>query len=87
MKSANKAWKESGTTLSFSSWLTREKSKGKFIPDNKLNDEVQEVIKDENFLHFDGAVIVNNTTLGINNYILVAAGVIILAAVIYKISR
>lgn len=39
MLSANKLYKESGTTLSFKGWLEREKGKGKFIPNVEAMDE------------------------------------------------
>lgn len=35
-KSANQIWKESGSTLSFKSWLQREKDKGRFLPNKQL---------------------------------------------------
>lgn len=39
MLSANKLYKESGTTLSFKEWLEREKAKGKFIPNVEAMEE------------------------------------------------
>ena len=39
MLSANKLYKESGTTLSFKEWLDREKAKGKFIPNVEAMEE------------------------------------------------
>ena len=39
MLSANKLYKESGTTLSFKEWLEREKGKGKFIPNVEAMEE------------------------------------------------
>jgi hypothetical protein len=39
MLSANKLYKESGTTLSFKEWLEREKGKGKFIPNVEAIEE------------------------------------------------
>lgn len=35
-KSANQLWKESNTTLTFKTWLEREKEKGQFIPNKKF---------------------------------------------------
>ena len=35
-KSANQIWQESGSTLSFKSWLQREKDKGRFLPNKQL---------------------------------------------------
>jgi hypothetical protein len=47
MLSANKLYKESGTTLSFKEWLEREKAKGKFIPNVEAMEE---------FVNADGGV-------------------------------
>ena len=35
-KSANQLWKESNTTLTFKTWLEREKEKGQFIHNKKF---------------------------------------------------
>lgn len=35
-KSANQLWKESNTTLTFKTWIEREKEKGQFIPNKKF---------------------------------------------------
>ena len=35
-KSANQIWRESGSTLSFKTWLQREKDKGRFLPNKQL---------------------------------------------------
>ena len=40
MLSANKLYKDSGTTLSFKEWLEREKAKGKFIPNVQAMEEI-----------------------------------------------
>jgi hypothetical protein len=37
-KSANQLWRESGTTLSFKDWIEREKEKGNFILNKKVQD-------------------------------------------------
>lgn len=47
MLSANKLYKESGTTLSFKEWLEREKAKGKFIPNVEAMEE---------FVNADGGI-------------------------------
>jgi hypothetical protein len=49
MISANKIYKESGSSLPFKDWLEREKNKGKFIPNAQALKE---------FRNFDG----DNTT-------------------------
>lgn len=39
MLSANKLYKQSGSTLPFKDWLEREKAKGKFIPNVEAMEE------------------------------------------------
>jgi hypothetical protein len=39
MLSANKLYKQSGSTLAFKDWLEREKAKGKFIPNVEAMEE------------------------------------------------
>ena len=41
-KSANQLWRESKTSLSFSDWIQREKDKGNFL----LNKKVQDTLAD-----------------------------------------
>jgi len=41
MISANKIYKESGSSLPFKDWLEREKNKGKFIPNAQALKEFQ----------------------------------------------
>ena len=43
MISANKIYKESGSSLPFKDWLEREKNKGKFIPNAQALKEFKEV--------------------------------------------
>lgn len=58
-KSANKRWKESGTTLSFKEWIDRENSKsqseenfnafdGLFKPTVNIQDSVQQTLDESN---------------------------------------
>ena len=37
-KGANQLWKESGSLLPFKDWLQREKDKGRFLPNKKLEE-------------------------------------------------
>jgi hypothetical protein len=50
VKSANRLWRESGTSLSFAEWIQREKDKSNFVMNKKF----------ENFSNVDG--ILNNNT-------------------------
>jgi CHASE3 domain sensor protein len=91
-KSANQIWKESGTTLSFKDWLSREKEKfsnadgqvDNFIQNKPLNDSIQktlEAMKKDSGLKED---ISNKTIFGINQNVIIVGGVIILGAIAYK---
>ena len=65
--SANKLWKESGTTLSFKEWIEREKSKYSSEPQHA------------NFANADGASAVTPTTLfGLDTATVIIAGSILL---------
>jgi hypothetical protein len=46
LKSPNKLWRESGTSLSFADWIQREKDKGAFLTNKKF----------EKFANLDGEV-------------------------------
>lgn len=39
MNSANKIWKDSGSTLPFAEWLTRQKAMGRFVPNLKAQQD------------------------------------------------
>lgn len=92
-KSANQLWKESGTTLSFKDWLSREKEKfsnadggvDNFIKNKPLNESIQktlEVMKKNSGLKQD---ISNKTIFGINQNVVIVGGIIVLGAIAYKI--
>jgi hypothetical protein len=71
-----KIYKDEGGTLSFSEWLTREKTKGIFPLNGSLNEEVQKTIvktKKEDM---------NKTVLGFPVRTLVIVGGVIVAAII-----
>ena len=74
-----KIYKDEGGTLGFSDWLTREKTKGVFPYNYKLNEEVQKTIiqvkKGE----------MNQTVLGFPVKTLVIVGGVLVAA--YIVSR
>lgn len=60
-KSANQLWRESGTTLSFKDWIEREKEKGNFILNKKVQDTLASM-KSNILTKFDEA---KNNDLGI----------------------
>ena len=81
-KSANKRWRESGTSLGFKEWLKREDSKMlnssevEFIPFAGGSDMSKSA---------DATIVttpIDNTFLGINKNYLYAAGVIVLVSVV-----
>lgn len=96
IKSANQMWRESKTTLSFKEWLEREKEKYanadgmdqvKIIPNVKLKNKIEETIsqikKDAGYK----TEVKRNTVFGLNQTIIIIAGVIIVGAVGYQIYK
>lgn len=90
-QSANKLWKESGTTLSFKDWIQREKDKGVIIP-NTLAENLTKDIK--NSLGIDVPVPASkeleankNLVLGLNKWVLISSLVIIGGAIGYSIYK
>jgi hypothetical protein len=101
IKSPNRLWRESGTSLSFADWIQREKEKGSYLINKKF----------ENFANADGEVSDNdwidkiksqaridlgidktvdpnkkdNTFIGLNKTLLVLSGLIMIGAIGYKI--
>jgi hypothetical protein len=94
-KSANQLWKESGSALSFKSWLQREKDKGRFLPNKQLiefnsvegNEDLslnQQLIKqalDKN----KPKDIVKPTAFGLSKSIIYLSVILVLGGVAYKI--
>lgn len=78
MKSANKLWKESGTTLSFKEWIEREKKK---FNSNEVSANA--------LLGVDGSLSISNnnnaplpkTVFGINKTVLIISGILIVSAI------
>jgi hypothetical protein len=90
-QSANQIWKESGTTLSFSEWLEREKAKGSFIPNKIVADTTAMIRKNIGLITKDNSYVVtpknNNTILGLNKWILLSSLMIIGGAVAFSIYK
>lgn len=97
-KSANQLWRESQTTLSFKEWLQREKEKystmegsdsgfNNFIPNiplqAKINETIDEIRKDTGYRTEPK----KNTVLGLNQTVVVIAGIIIVGAIGYRIYK
>jgi hypothetical protein len=96
IKSANQMWRESKTTLSFKEWLEREKEKyanadgldeSKFIPNAKLNSRIEETINEIRKSAGYKEVSKKNTVFGLNQTVLLVAGVIIIGAIGYQIYK
>ena len=90
-QSANKLWKESGTTLSFKDWIQREKDKGVIIP-NTLAENLTKDIK--NSLGIDIPIPASkklgankNLVLGLNKWVLISSLIIIGGAIGYSIYK
>lgn len=100
LKSPNRLWRDSGTSLSFADWIQREKDKNNFLINKKFENfaNVQgeendatwlESIKQESkdFFGIDKPLDKknDNTFVGLNKAVLIISGLIILGAVGYKI--
>lgn len=91
-KSANKLWRESGTTLSFKEWISRENEKkedsdhsfvsfdGEQSNEQLVSDTVNYTITGENVQTNVGST---NTVLGLNRMVLIFSGVLIAGSLGY----
>lgn len=98
-KSANKRWKESGSTLTFKEWIDRENKKnepfdGNFIPfggETKLNsvgsDSIKETIDQakQDLVDASGYKTTkdNNTVFGLNKGVLVFSSLLIVGSLAF----
>ena len=95
-KSANQLWRESGTTLSFKDWLTREKRKfvnfngdGKkpsvLMVNKPLNEEIKKTIggirEDVGYKTKESG----KSVFGVNKTLIILVGVGALAFITYKV--
>jgi hypothetical protein len=100
LKSPNRLWRDSGTSLSFADWIQREKDKNNFLINKKFENfaNVQgesndtdwlESAKQESrdFFGIDKSLDKkkDNTFIGLSKPILIISGLIILGAIGYKI--
>jgi alkyl hydroperoxide reductase subunit AhpC len=90
-KSANQIWRESGTTLSFSEWLEREKAKGSFIPNKMVADTTAMIRKNIGLITKDSSYVINpknnNTILGLNKWILLSSLMVIGGAIAFSVYK
>ena len=90
MKSANKRWKESGTTLSFKEWIERENTKevpdsmGSFIPfigdsaaSSAINDTIKAAQQDIKVSSGYVDTASKDTVFGLDKRILIFSGILI----------
>lgn len=92
--SANKRWRQSGTTLSFKDWITREKEKfanADGQPDLILNIPLQDSVKQALIDARKSAGFKteesNKTVLGLNKTVVIIAGVLLVSAIAWKIYK
>ena len=91
LKSANQLYRESGSSLPFKTWLEREKEKGTFMYANGLQSKINEAIA-ENIGDAEARVnptpeIPKNTIFGLNKYVVIGLGVVVVAAIGYGIYK
>lgn len=91
-KSLNQQWKESGTTLSYKEWRIREDEKmASFdggLPTPVVDkSNIQNALKDLQTKGGYKTETSNKTIFGINKYVLVLGGLIIVGAIGYKIYK
>ena len=90
-QSANKLWKESGTSLSFKDWIQREKDKGIIIPNTMVENATKDI---RNSLGIDVPTPTSTTldknknlVLGLNKWVLISSLVIIVGAIGYSVYK
>lgn len=91
LKSANQLYRESGSSLPFKTWLEREKEKGTFMYANGLQSKVNEAIAENISDAADSAEpkkeLPSNTILGLNKYVVIGLGLVVVAAIGYGIYK
>lgn len=86
MVSANKLYKQSGSTLPFKDWLEREKAKGKFIPNVEAMEEFYNADGQENSDEVENSEIKKSDVdkQQISERLIRTGFMIFLAVIIYK---
>ena len=89
-KSANRRWKESGSTLSFKEWIDRDnkkkESKGYFGFDSTISPDTSVINSslgqvEGTFSGYKTPASASNTTLGLDNNVLILASVLIAGSI------
>jgi len=83
-KSANKRWKESGTSLSFKDWIDRENKKNEsnsnFLPfESNIQDEIKETIGGQVQTGYKPTAS-SNKVFGLDKGVLVFSGILIVGS-------
>jgi hypothetical protein len=89
-KSLNQKWKESGTTLSYKEWRIREDEKmASFdgVLPSPTTDSIQKTINEMQKKGGYKTEISGNTIFGINKYLIIFGGIIIVGAIGYQIYK
>jgi hypothetical protein len=89
-KSLNQKWKESGTTLSYKEWRIREDEKmASFdgVLPSPTTDNIQNATKELQTKGGYKTELSNKTVFGINKYLLILGGVVIVGAIGYQIYK
>jgi len=89
-KSLNQRWKESGTTLSYKEWRIREDEKmASFdgVLPSPSTDSIQNALKELQKKGGFKTETSNKTVFGINKYVLIFGGIVIVGAIGYTIYK
>ena len=90
LKSANQLYKESGSSLPFKQWVEREKDKGTFMYANGLKSKVNTIIADNIDMathETEVPMLPKNEVFGINKFVLLGLGLIVVTAIGYSFLR
>ena len=91
LKSANQLYRESGSSLPFKTWLEREKEKGTFMYANGLQSKINEAIAENIGEAAENSepkpALPSNTIFGLNKYVVIGLGVVVVAAIGYGIYK
>jgi hypothetical protein len=87
-KSANKIWRESGTTLTFKEWISRENMKKEetsetfipFIGEDIVNKTLQDTTSSDNLNKNYNKPEKTNTVLGLNKGVLIFSSMLIVGS-------
>lgn len=78
-KTPNQLYKESGTSLSFADWITREKDKGVIFPNTLVKDIVKNYVNQSK----DEPQEVKKFDFGIPKWVIISGVAILIGAIVY----